>query len=166
MSISEQLSIKDFRNRLSERSNLSNIVFDSEDYELKSACIFDDSKYASVESLRLFSDKTHFNILDLNIQSLRAKFDALTILLNELKTNNIDVSVICCQETWLDDVNDDLNIDGYQTFCLKRTCSLKGGLVTYVRNDFKVKKIVTEYSSCDIYEILSMEVCTACQMIR
>ena len=119
MQSSSKLTLNEINNRLSPENTLSSIALDADDYEIRSATIFSDSNYATVEKLETVSSGKRINILNLNIQSLSAKYDALTLLLRQFELKNVNISAICLQETWLNEINSDLEIDGYQAFSLK-----------------------------------------------
>ncbi len=56
--------------------------------------------------LTLSENKNKFSILSTNIQSIRAKFDELKIVIEYLRTLNLEFSAICTQECCISD-NDD-----------------------------------------------------------
>ena len=157
---SSELTLNDINNRISPENVLSHITLDTDDYEIRSATIFSDSNYATVENLESPLSEKRFNILNLNIQSLTAKFDALTLLLHQFEMKNIEISAICLQETWLNEIGSDLDIDGYQTFSLRKTCGGKGGLVIYLKNDFEGSVIDSIYQPSEMFEALTLELNT------
>ena len=71
-----------------------------------------------------------FSILSLNCQSLNAKFDSLLTLIDELKQHNIEIGVICLQETWLAEDAD--MIPNFNFIMQEKHCSQHGGLAIYV----------------------------------
>ncbi len=54
----------------------------------------------------LAKTQNQFSIFSTNIQSIRAKFDEFKIVIEILKQNMFEFSIICIQETWLSE-NDD-----------------------------------------------------------
>ena len=115
MSSSGCLSPKDIQNRINGSRNLSDIVLDANDYEMNSQTVFNDSHYFSIDSLNfnLANNEKLFTFFDLNIQSLSSKYDSLIATLDCFKNQNIDISSITIQETWLGEVGPDLHIPGY-----------------------------------------------------
>ena len=53
--------------------------------------------------------------------------------------------MICTNECWLESFGDDLNLPGYSAFPLPRNVGMKGGLVTYINENFKVKELDHHY---------------------
>ena len=74
--------------------------------------------------------------MGLNAESLASKIDHIRIFLSLLKEKGIIFDAICINECWLETFDDDLNIDGYNAFPLLRKVGAKGGLVTYILNDY------------------------------
>ena len=85
-----------------------------------------------VESLE--NHQRRFSVLSLNCQSLNAKFNKLLILIEELRQNNFKFSVICLQETWLEEGADtkQFYIPNYTCISQGKYWSKHGGLVTYI----------------------------------
>ena len=76
-SLSKILSLKDANNFVYNRNNLnlSDLINDSRDFEIKSGTVFNESFYYTIDTLSdKLNDKTgNFNVLNLNIDSLNAK---------------------------------------------------------------------------------------------
>ena len=89
----------------------------------------------------------------MNCQSINAKFDELKIKLHQWKSINCEFNAICLQETWLLENADTslLQLDNYTLISRGKTCSLHGGLLIYLRNDYKYANILTNTKS-DIWE--------------
>ena len=100
-----------------------------------------------------------FIILSINIQCLNAKYNELVLLINEICSNNNNLSAICIQETWLGD-NDDtspFNLDGFKLITQGKKCSEHGGLAVYLRNIYE-HRIKTFEVTCTSWEFQSIEI--------
>ena len=92
------------------------------------------------------------NILSICAQSLNAKYDELLLLLNITNNQNLRFHVICIQKTWLSETSDYslVAVDGYN--CIHQSkrsdCSNRGGLITYIDNNYEVERIDTEMTLC------------------
>ena len=107
-----------------------------------------ESKYFNIEQLidQLKSNKYSFNVLSLNCQSLNAKFDQLRILITRLEAEDINIAVICLQETWLTPTSN-LNfyeLPGYKFISQDSICSSHSGISIYVQDKY-------EYSMLPLY---------------
>ena len=73
-------------------------------------------------------------IFSLHCQSINSKFDQILLLLNILSLNNIEVSVICLQETWLGEKADVslFNIPHYKLIAQGKYSSKHAGLMIYI----------------------------------
>ena len=99
--------------------------------------------YLSSEELGhyLLEHKNELTILSLNIQSIRSKFDQLLVILSELYERRLAFSVICLQESWLNE-HDDTSpflIPGYSLIHQGKICNQHGGLMTYVNDRFSYR---------------------------
>ena len=101
----------------------------------------------------------NFNVLSLNCQSLNAKFDKLILLIEELKQNNFQFSVICLQETWLGEEADLTlyQIPDYSCIAEGKSCSEHGGLIIYVHNNYQFDKYPGPFRS-NIWEGLFIKI--------
>ena len=87
--------------------------------------------------------KNCFSIISSNIQSINAKFCELEAFVEELKTENVQLSVICLQESCISK-NDDfshIQLDGYNCITQGKTSSKKGGLIIYVDSKYTYEVI-------------------------
>ena len=110
--------------------------------------------YLDLDSLENFArnNQGSFSIFSVNIQSINAKFSELTILLKYIKDNyNFTFSVICLQETWLDEEADldQFELPNYKKIAQGKQVGYKGGLITYVHKEFTGKKRVLYKKSKD-----------------
>ena len=83
--------------------------------------------------------KDDFITVSLNIECLPAKIDRLRQLVTLLDTQNITISAICLQETWLAEKADikDLSISNYhEPIHQGWICGKKGGLITYIHDKY------------------------------
>ena len=69
-------------------------------------------------------------------------FDELKIILDDINQHH-PISVICLQETHLDENDPTLNLElnDYQLIFKSRYCSKAGGLIIYIHNDFNFKHV-------------------------
>ena len=121
---SERLSFKDF-NQISNQSRLTNLFLGKDDFEIHPDFIFNDSFYSDIESLtcQYTELEKNFNVFCMNIQCLHSKFDLLKSSIESFYSKNIELSVIMLQETWQDIIELDIELNGYDSFYLPRTCS-------------------------------------------
>ena len=66
----------------------------------------------------------NLNLMSLNIQSLRAKFDSFSATLEHFTEKKIFLDIIALQETWLDSIDYDLQLAGFQSYHTVRSASL------------------------------------------
>ena len=128
-----------------DNNSLNNILQGDDKTDDIQIEIIEHSAYYNVDMLypTLNEKKNCFNILSTNIESINAKFNELELFVYELQENGLAFSAICIQESWLDD-NCDLSqyqLDGYECISQGKSCSSKGGLIIYLRNNFKYKYI-------------------------
>ena len=85
--------------------------------------------------------KNSFSILSTNIQSVNAKFSEIEAFIEEISTVNFKFSIICFQETWIDESEDIslFHLQGYDCISQGKTCTSKGGLIIYVDDQYKSK---------------------------
>ena len=88
-------------------------------------------------------NKNSFSILSTNIQSINAKFSELEAFVEELNMINFKFSLICLQETWIDESEDisPFHLQGYDCISQGKTCTSKGGLIIYIDDQYKSKVI-------------------------
>lgn len=119
------------------------------------------AKYVDLDTIETFikNNKNSFSIFSVNIQSLNAKFGELTSLIKFLDEKyRFHFSAICLQETWLDDITEEIKkssfeIPGYKIFDQGKQCSTKGGLITYVHEEFKgTKRKIFKKSNKKLWE--------------
>jgi endonuclease/exonuclease/phosphatase family metal-dependent hydrolase len=140
-------------------NNLKNILLDITDVE-QTIDTVSHSPYIDTSIIGGYMKKfsNHFSVLSLNIQCLNAKFEPFSLFIHDLKENGFKFSVICLQETWLQNVNDSLfQIPGYKSISLSASCSSHGGLITYVSDEFQVTDL-NLYESSPQWEGLFLDV--------
>ena len=114
----------------------------------------------AIDTLTLKNDA--ISVLSLNCQSLNAKIDELRSYITMFQTQNYQFSVICLQETWLDeraDVNL-LQIPGYNLITHSKICSAHGGLAIYIREGLHYRNLTLEItnSATRIWEGMFIEI--------
>ena len=75
------------------------------------------------------------------MQSLHAKFSELLAFVIDLQSAQFNFSIICIQESWLNENDDISQIELENYTCVKqgKSSSTKGGLVMYINNNFNFK---------------------------
>ena len=121
--------------------------------------IVNHSPYYSIENVHSALNKTDsFKMISLNVQSIFAKFSSIEAFLQNLHEKNAEPDVICIQESWLNN-NSDLSLiqlDDYNCISQGHRCTVHGGLITYIKKKYKIKKI--DYSlESNIWEGLFVE---------
>ena len=96
---------------------------------------FDDVKLMNESN----NNRDQFNILSLNCQSINAKVDQITLKLAQYKDGGCEFDAICLQETWLSEDSDKslLCLEDYALISLGKTCSTRGGLLIYLKENLK-----------------------------
>ena len=145
-----------------DRNMLENVInaYESNENEIE---VLNHSPYYSVDNLPkyLCFKKNNFTILSINVDGLLAKIDELTLILEVLKKQNIMFDAICIQESHLDDSYKSdtacIQLEGYDCIPQGKTCGQKGGLVTYIKDEFDSIKYNLDGIS-NIWEGLFVEV--------
>ena len=99
----------------------------------------------------LKSKKSRFSVLSMNIESINAKFKELQAFIHMVNENNLELSAICIQESWLSE-NDDyalVQLDNYTCIVRGKKCSIKGGLIIYLHNKFNHTVLPILFTSPD-----------------
>ena len=121
------------------------------------------SRYIDLSNIDDFikNNKNSFTVLSLNAQSISAKFDELVIFLHTLQeTNNFSFSAICLQECWLTKNTDftQFALPGYKLASLGQECSKRGGLLTYIHDEFSFKELKNSKSAKNLWEFQRVEI--------
>jgi len=122
--------------------------------------LFLPSNYYDMNEFKAFLKKENgMHILSLNCCSLRAKFDDIHIFLQDVLSHNLQIDLLCLQETWLKPGEniDHLNIEGFNFIGESRRISTHGGLGIYIRNSLEYKKLNLGQPS-DIFESQFIEI--------
>ena len=146
------------------KNNLNSIIqsnfSDNDEHDF----ILDDIKTSSYYEINQImeaynSHKHNFSMLSLNCQSINAKFDSLILLVETLRQQKFEFSIICLQETWLEEGADVslFQIPGYDCIAKGKYRSVHGGLITYVHNNYKYEICNTMVSS-DLWEGLLLKI--------
>ena len=101
-----------------------------------------------------------FSLLSLNCQSIHAKFDHIKFILAELHKCKFTFSAICLQETWLKGRPPDITLfqlPGYKAFALGASCSVRGGLLIYVSDQYETT-IRYSHDNSNIWEGLFLNI--------
>ena len=129
------------------RNSLNNILASDEidtDIDLSSKSPY--VKEGLSDYLKKYKDNVSF--LSLNTQSINAKYDKLKVTLEHLShEKNINFTNMCFQESWLKsdpDKNNEVDtsnfeLNGYKSFAAGATCSLHGGVISYVKESLEVE---------------------------
>ena len=100
-----------------------------------------------------------FNLISSNMQSSNAKFSELEAFVEELKTLNVQFSVICLQVSCISKNDDFLNIqlDGYNCITQGKTSSKKGGLIIYVDSKYTYE-VIQDLNNYELWEGLIIKI--------
>ena len=90
------------------------------------------------------NNKNKFTILSTNIESVHAKFDDLAIFVEQLRDLSFEFGAICLQECWLSETQElsHLYIEGYSCISQIGNIGRKGGLMTFLHNDYSYDVLV------------------------
>ena len=79
----------------------------------------------------------------MNCESINAKIDQIRLTLAQYKEGGCEFDAICLQETWLSEDSDKslLCIEDYALIYLGKTCSTRGGLIIYLKENLKYKML-------------------------
>ena len=127
-----------------EMNDLTNLLNCDTDIEENAATVINVSNYHDLDDIlnkQIFTKKDHFKVIGFNTESIFSKLDKIKIFVETLKSKNIIFDAICINECWLDIFGEDLNIAGYTAFPLTSRVSSKGGLVTFILEDYKIKDL-------------------------
>ena len=127
-----------------EANDLTNLLNFESEFEENAGTIINVSNYHDLEDLlnkTIFTKNDQFKMISFNTESINSKLDNIKLFLESLKQNNIFFDSICINECWLDEYGDDLNLDGYSSFPLSRKVGMKGGLITYILEDYNVNEL-------------------------
>ena len=90
---------------------------------------------------QILADNKQFKVISFNTESIFSKLDNIKLFLEALKSKNIFFDAICVDECWLVDFAEDLDLEGYTSFPLTRKVGMKGGLITYIDANYRVKDL-------------------------
>ena len=127
-----------------ENNDLTQILNCDSDIDENAATIINVSNYHDLDDLlnkAIFKKSNHFKVLGFNSESIFSKLDSIKLFLESLKQKEIFFEAICINECWLESFGEDLHLNGYSAFPLPRITGMKGGLVTYILEDYKVKEL-------------------------
>ena len=127
-----------------EANDLTKILNCDSETDDNSASIIQMSNYHDIDDLlnkQTLTDNNHFKVLSFNTESIFSKLDNIKIFLELLNEKNIFFDAICINECWLDNFGEDLKLVGYSAFPLFRKVGMKGGLITYVLEDYRIKEL-------------------------
>ena len=127
-----------------ERNDLTNLLNNDSEYEENAATIIKMSNYHDIDDFLnkpIFRNKDQFKVLSFNAESIFSKLNDIKLFLETLRQSDVIFDALCINECWLDIYGEDLNLEGYLPFPLTERCGRKGGLVTFVLEDYKVKDL-------------------------
>ena len=143
------------------KNNLSNVMGENDD---ENTIVISDSHYVTVDEMPKYvqSYVEGFSVLSINMQSIGSdgKLDTFKCILSDLESKGVKFSAICIQESWITKPKDNakendllkmFDIPGYYMTPLYATCSSHGGLLTYIRHEYKAT-ILNLYSPSKIWE--------------
>ena len=123
--------------------NILNTIHEDQDTNDEAPVLIRHSSYYNDVKLtnELNNNRDKFNILSLNCESINAKIDQIRLKLAQYKEGGCEFDAICLQETWLSEDSDKslLCIEDYALISLGKTCSTRGGLIIYLKENLKYK---------------------------
>ena len=125
-------------------NDLTNILNCDSEIDDNASTVIKVSNYHNIEDIlnqEILHKPNLFKVLSFNSESLNSKFDEIKIFIENLKSNNVSFDAICINECWLDLFGEDLNIADYKAHPLARKVGMKGGLVTYVNENYKITEL-------------------------
>ena len=133
-----------------------------DDEAVDAAPVYEKSEYLKPDDIEKFmcERKSHFSIFSLNVDSINMKISELRIFIESLITKNAGPCVITLQECIISKATncDAFKIPGYELIAKGKMCSEKGGLITYVRDDFTGTERTGLYTKSDIFEAQFVDV--------
>ena len=141
-------------------NDLNNVLstFVDSEHEIPNFC---HSRYIDMSEIQsIFQNNySEFLILTLNIQSVNAKFNNLYPVINNLASHGLYFGAICLQETWTSNDSDLslLQLPGYQLIHQCSKCTMHGGLIIYLNENY-CYKIRNLYTGSNIWEGLFIDI--------
>ena len=146
-----------------EQNNLIKMC-NEEVLEENESQLLQSSKYFDINSIKEFinANKDSFTVFSLNTQSVNAKFEELMILIELLRDQyNFHFSAICLQECWTSKNTDfkQFEIPHYKLIPQGFECTVRGGLLTYVHEEFTHTELKNKKKSPkNIWEFQKVEI--------
>ena len=137
-----------------EVNDLTKLLNHDSEIDDDAATIIKMSNYHDLDDILnkiVFTKMNQFKVFSFNSESIFSKINNIKIFLEILRTKNIFFDAICINECWLETFGEDLDLEGYSAFPLTNRVSKKGGLVTYILEDYKVKDLDL-YQDSDSWE--------------
>ena len=123
--------------------HILNTIHEDQDTNDEAPVLIRHSSYYNDVKLtnELNNNRDKFNILSLNCESINTKIDEIRLKLAHYKEGGCEFDAICIQETWLSEDSDKslLCIEDYTLISLGKTCSTRGGLIIYLKENLKYK---------------------------
>ena len=112
---------------------------------ISNSCYYDNEQFLEL----LINRRGILKVLTLNCQSLNAKIDNIRIFVDMIRDEHSNLDVICLQETWLGELDDNshLQIEGFTLITKGKSCSAHGGVAIYLNNIFDYKVLPFESMS-------------------
>jgi hypothetical protein len=137
------------------KNNLVEIFKNIDNYEEMLSCC-SQSPYIGLDNAKEYFErfKDKFTLLDFNIQSLNAKFDIFVSFLDDLASTGFYFSVICLQETWINNNLHDtsmFNIPQYSLIHMPAKLSAHSGVALYIHDSYCFKQLhdIQESNVCE-----------------
>ena len=145
-----------------EKRNELNEVLRLTDDDQPDDCNYPKTNYVDIDELINYciENNTFIKSLSLNCYSINAKFNEISLLIEELKSKDAEIEILCLQETWLRDTDDHtpFNLPNYNMVYSGKVCSERGGLMIYIHKKFNYKLIPNLYKTSNFYEGLFIQV--------
>lgn len=135
-------------------------VDDINNFEDQCYDLLERSSYCNMDSFRSAIRPESFCVFSSNVESIFTAIDSIKCVLDDLSSKGCKISLMCFQECWISKTADlnCIQIDGYKCFVTRETCGIKGGLITYVSNDFECREIIPNIRYPKIWECQVIEI--------
>ncbi len=145
-----------------EKNDLINVI-NEENLEESEPQLMEPSKYFDTSNIIEYinENKNSFTVFSLNTQSVNAKIEEIKILFEHLRdTYKFNFSAICLQECWISKNTDfsQFEIPHYNLVPQGQECTVRGGLLTYVHEEFTTTELKNKKSPKNIWEFQKVEI--------
>ena len=108
----------------------------------------------------LKDNKNNFTVFSLNVDSMERKWDQFNLFIRNLASKNLSFCAITLQECRIQGKDEckRFELPNYNLIPQGSICSVKGGLISYIRSDLTAIERPNLYKKSKIYEALFLEI--------